>query len=161
MKKLILMLLFSIPIMAQVYTSPKSVGDGIIIADSLKYVNTATGSDSVHIIDLGLLYDWVYLLLEGNSNTTIDSITVEVGYIGHTSNRAKTRLDTIWTNNSALRDSAWGLVSLATGVSAASNPGYLLMNPVPQLIRLSILNHRGTLVTRTVHYHLAALRNRR
>lgn len=128
------------------------VNNAIVYADSVNFTNS-TDSDSIHIINLGFDYDWVQITLLKNSNTTVDSLRLTRGIIGY--NKYLGAVDTIWTNEIPLKDNSWETLTRAVG-SSSENKTYLFFDPVIQLVKIELVNYRGTLPTRTCSYRLVA-----
>ena len=144
MKKLIIILALICTAFAFGQVNGKLVGGGAVWADSVKY---GTPGDSVNVIDLNMAYDWINITHIGNANSPVDSIGISLGKVRYLSGVAQ---DTTWGNSVVLRDSAWAVQNTIVGL--ATNSDYLLMNPVGWLLRVTLLNHRATLATRSSSY---------
>ena len=158
MKKLI----FLIILLAGVtlgQTKGKQVSDGTIWTDSLGFGTVAT-SDSVWIFNANFSHDWYRFVVEGNSNSPVDSVKVQAGTIRYT--QAGVAVDTMWGSWATLKDSVWNDIN--TIVNNSVGRDFLLFNPVVQLLKLSLLNewnvavYNGADVTRNVTITIQAVK---
>ena len=146
MKKLILFLmLLTVPIIAQ--SQGLLYGGGVILTDSLYY---GTPGDSVNIYDLRFNQMWMSIIIEGNSNSPVDSIAVRKGSLVF--NDAGVAIDTVWGNQIDWKDSTWTDVN--TLVNNSTGVHYTAFEPIVQFIKLEILNARANLPTRKLQYTL-------
>lgn len=155
MKKLILLALlgiFSIPIFAQM--NGKSVGEGVIWTDSIKYSTSV--ADSSWKINLNFANEWYRIFIKGNANSPVDSVNARLGSI--TYNEAGRAVDTVWGSWAALKDSSWSDVN--TIVNNTVGKDYLLFAPTVQLLELRLLNHRATLPTRVATLTINAVKKK-
>lgn len=116
--------------------------------DSLQYQNDAVaGKDSVWIIPVNFRAGSFRIYLDGNANSPVDSISIELGAIVYEDDGDK--VDTTWGSAIAVKDSAWNTLQTLVNKSTSKDYSSYFMPPV-ELMRLSLLNHRGTAVTRKV-----------
>ena len=145
MKKLILaILLFTGISFAQ--TGGVSISGNSIWTDSLGYGTVAT-SDSVWILKNDFSYEWYRIFVEGNANSPVDSIGIQAGTIRY-GEKTKAAVDTVWGSYTGLKIAA-GTIAIRM-VNTATGVDFMLEDPSVQLLKLSLLNHRGGLVTRNV-----------
>jgi hypothetical protein len=130
-------------------TNGKVVGNGVIWTDSLGWnVTDTTGllSDSVFIINTDFTHEWYKIFVEGNANSTVDTIGVTTGSIRY--NQYGSPVDTVWGSAKTLKDSVWNSINLI--VNNATGKDFLIFDPAIQLLRFSLLNYREALLTRNV-----------
>ena len=112
-----------------------------VFADSLYY---GTPGDSIWIINAQFATGFKGIL-KGNSNSTVDSLKIELGIIRY--NNANQPSDTIWSPASGFKIAAGTvvttLINTSTGLEFSVEKA-----PVINLIRMTLLNYRGTLTTR-------------
>lgn len=140
-------LLFSGIMFAQ--SNGKVVGNGAVWTDSLGWNTTDTTgllSDSVYIINADLTYEWYKVFVEGNSNSSVDTIGVTTGSIRYNNNGSV--IDTVWGSAKTLKDSVWGSINLI--INNATGKDFLIFDPAIQLLKFSLLNYREALLTRNV-----------
>ena len=145
MKKLILAILLLTGV-SFAQTGGVSISGNSIWTDSLGYGTVAT-SDSVWILKNDFSYEWYRIFVEGNANSPVDSFVVQAGTIRY-NEKTKAAVDTIWGSFATVKDSAWG--SINTMINNTVGKDFTLFNPAAQLLKFSLLNHRGGLVTRNV-----------
>ena len=126
------------------------VGKGAIWSDSLYY---GTPGDSSRIFDVNLVYEWITIATEGNANSPVDSLTITPGFVQYTESGAIA--DTVWGSSALFRDNTWGAVNRVVNTSAGAS--FLMINPTPQLIKVTIANDRATLTTRKLTYQLIGM----
>lgn len=153
MKKLILALVIGVTFISFAQTTGKAVGSGYVWTDSLGYGSVAA-SDSVWIINLNFSNGWYRVFFEGNTNSPVDSVYLQLGSIRY--NQAKVAVDTVWGSWTTLKDSVWGDIN--TMVNNTVGKDFLVFSPVAQLARFTLLNDRITLVTRNSVLTLQAVR---
>lgn len=153
MKKLLLFLLLLAGVtFAQ--TNGKAIGNASVWTDSLGYGVVAT-SDSVWILKTDFANTWYRLFIKGNANSPVDSIYAQVGSIRY--RESGQAVDTVWGSWSTVKDSVWE--SANTMVNNSVGKDFTLYVPAVQLLKLSLLNHRATLVTRNVVITINATRD--
>lgn len=145
MKKLLFLIFLPVIMLAQ--SNGIIAGNGAIWSDSLYY---GTPGDSVRIFDVRFAYDWITITTEGDANSPVDSLIVTPGYLQYTD--AGSVVDTIWGSTALFRDNTWTATNRVINTSAGAS--FLMINPTPQLIKVAIANHRGTLKTRKLTYQL-------
>jgi len=143
MKELILILVLLIAGFTLAQTKGKQIGGGTVWTDSLGYGTVAT-SDSVWILNTNFAHGWYRIFVEGNANSPVDSFIVQAGTVRY--DESRDAQDTIWGSYCALKDSAWGDLNVMINNSVGKD--FLMFVPMAQLLRFSLLNHRGGLVTR-------------
>ena len=151
MKKLILFLLLSIPILGQSAFEQYSVNGGFGLNDSLHTVwidtlaagagddDTLAVSSLWKYIPLNYAYEWGTIAIEDTGTTYDDSLVVEQGiviYTGSSSHPVKS--DTTW-HQISLRDSLWGLIA-SPSVDDASIHAYTIYCPLMDVIRIRETN---------------------
>ena len=147
MKKLILILFVALSIIGfaqqegTVITNKASV-----FADSLKYTASGT-ADSVFIIKANFRFDAARIFINGNSNSPVDSLGVQLGGIRR--NNAGVPIDTSWGSYISFKDSAWNITNTLINNTVGKDFSLYTM-PVFELMKISVRNHRATLVTRKV-----------
>lgn len=114
-------------------------------SDSLRY---GTPGDSVWILNCSDFSSGSFrILLKGNTNNPVDSIGIELG--AYIRNASGTVIEAVYGSQIAVKDSAWN--TLQTLVNKSTSKDYTLyVLPPVELMRISLLNHRGTLATRKV-----------
>ena len=145
MRKLILLFLIILSGIAFSQTKGKVVGEGAIWTDSLGY-GTVVTSDSVWILNINFNYDHYRFFIKGNTSSPVDSIGLMPGSIRY--DEMKNPVDTIWGSQVALEDSAGN--TIYTIVNNTVGKDFTLVRSATQLLKLSLLNHRGGLITRNV-----------
>ena len=167
MKKLFLILMLMIPvgIFAQSHNIVKDLYGGIIFRDSVRYTTLATltpTSDSIHVINLGLMYDWISFgtnyANDRAVNSPVDSIKLSSGVILY--NYQGVAKDTVWFDEVWMKDSSGTAVTRVV-YSAYNSKSYLIMNPAIQLLKVELVNHRLTLPTRVANYVIVAMKKTR
>ena len=143
MKKLIIILVLLIAGFALAQTKGKQVGDGTVWTDSLGYGVVAT-SDSVWILNTNFAHGWYRIFVEGNANSTVDTVKVQVGSVRY--DEARDAQDPVWGSYCALKDSAWGDVNIIINNTVGKD--YLMFVPMAQLLRFSLLNYRAAVTDR-------------
>ena len=113
--------------------------------DSLYY---GSPGDSVWILKTTDFYASTFrIYLDGNSNNPVDSIGIELG--AYKRNNAGTVTGAVWGSQIAVKDSAWNTLQTLVNKSTSKDYQLYAMPPV-ELMRISLLNHRGTVKTRKV-----------
>lgn len=145
MKITVLVLLFSAISLAQTLVPQ---GNGYTYTFDIKYGGAAT-QDSVEWLDLNLDYgDLVQFWVEGNANSSVDSIYVRSG-AKDISSYGTAPADTVWGNYATLGDSVYGSISSPI-VNSARGKHFFLKQPVIDMLEFGLLNYRGALPTRSV-----------
>ena len=118
-----------------------------VFADSLQYEvsDTLNQKDSVYIINTNLKFEYARIIIKGSANSPVDSLGIQLGGIRY--NNDGTAIDTLWGSFVSLKDSAWNTVQTIVNNTVGKDYSLYTM-PVFQLMKVSILNHRATLVTR-------------
>jgi hypothetical protein len=153
MKKLIatLILLISLVGIVNAQTTGKLVSNGTVWTDSLYY---GTPGDSVIVLDMNFSYESYRIFLEGDANSPVDSVAVQVGSVIY--NESKVAVDTVFSAYTALRIPAGTydvrIVNTATGADVV-----LYSQPI-QMIKISLMNYRGVLADRNVTVVINGLR---
>lgn len=158
MKKLLV--LFALLFVTNVYAqTPIEIGDyATVWNDSIWFSdNEGLGSgDSTFVLDLNGEYDWVQIILYGNTNSSIDSLNAKEGAYIYSNLTTYPSGAINWGSQAAFKDSAMNdvnvLINNTTGVS------YTLWNPPMQLLRLAFSNYRNALTTRTTFFSVIAKR---
>lgn len=158
MKKLLVLFVtvLTISLTAQTHQIIQSFTGGDIIRDSLRFTNLSTltpKSDSLHIINLNLKFDFMNFILLPDTNSTRDSVKITSGIIDYT--KGGVAYDTTWCDEVVLRDSSYSVVARATS-STVNAKSYLILNPAVQLLKVELVNYRAAVPTRCVHYRLVA-----
>ena len=131
----------------------KAIGSASTWTDSLGY-GVVAASDSVLILDTSFSNEWYRIFVKGNSNSPVDSIGIKAGAVRYTNSGVA--VDTVWGSYSTLKDSSWSNAN--TIVNNTVGKDYTLFNPAIQLLKFSLLNHRGGLITRNVVITIQAVR---
>ena len=122
--------------------------NGVRLTDSLYY---GTPGDSLKSYNLKSEYVFWKIFLDGNTSVPADSLKIREGIFVFNAT-GSTVVDTTWGSWVTLKDSSFTSVSVA--VNTSDGESYLLLNPNPELLQISLLNHRGTLDTRKVRFSL-------
>ena len=149
MKSLIVALILFISGITFAQSDGKLVGNGAVWTDSLGWnVTDTTGllSDSVWVINMDFTHEWYKIFVEGNANSSVDTIGVTTGSIRY--NQYGSPVDTVWGSAKTLKDSVWGSINLM--INNATGKDYLIFDPAIQLLKFSLLNYREALLTRNV-----------
>ena len=155
MKKLLSILILSISLIGIInaQTAGKLVSNGTVWSDSLGFGVVAT-SDSVWILDVNFVYDSYRIFLEGNANSSVDSVAVQVGSVGY--NEAGTAVDTVWGSYTGVKIAA-GTYAVRM-VNTSTGADFILADAPIQLLKFSLMNYRGALTTRNVRLVINGLR---
>lgn len=155
MKKLIFaaMFLLAVPLIAQSHNITKDGYYYTIFRDSIRYTNLSTltpVSDSIHYVNTGLAYEYGILTIDSCKDVSLDSMRLTGGtqlfnYRGVVS-------DTLFGDECVVRDSSWNRVNRL--VASYTQGKSFTIFPLPQIISIELINHRGTLPTRVVNYTL-------
>ena len=97
-------------------------------------------------------HDWYKIILEGDANSPIDSLSFDIGTIRFDNTGAV--VDTVWGNQVTVKDSTWSSVN--TLINNTVGTHYILFDPLINLLRINLDNHHGTLATRSASYTLQA-----
>jgi len=151
MKKLILLVLLMAGFTlgqssGEPFFNGKQIGGGTVWSDTLSYNNGAGTSDSVLIFNVNFSHDWYRFIAEGDTNTLADSFYVEHGSVRY--DIGGSAVDTIWGSWATVKDSVWGDIN--TMINNTVGKDFLLFSPVAQLLRFTLLNHRGSSPNRSV-----------
>lgn len=147
MKKIIMMLVLLLSL-STVFAQSNGVflnADTQTWSDSIYY---GTPGDSVWIIKTNDFSKGSFrILLEGNANDPVDSLGIELG--AYIRNSSGTVISAVYGSQISVKDSAWN--TLQTLVNSSTGKDYsLYVLPPVELIKITLLNHRGTLATRKV-----------
>jgi len=134
-------------------TTGKLVSNGTVWSDSLGYGSVAT-SDSVLILDVNFVYESYRIFLEGNANSSVDSVAVQVGSVGY--NESLAAVDTVWGSYTGLKIAA-GTYAVRM-VNTATGADFILADAPIQLLKFSLMNYRAALLTRNVRIIINGLR---
>ena len=154
MKKLILTLVL-LTGYAFGQTNGISVGAGTVWTDTLGYTTLDETSDSVLTLDTRFSKDWYRIIVDGNANSPVDSFYYQHGTVRYS--QAGAPVDTMWGSWGAVKDSAWGDIN--TMINNSVGKDFLLFSPVHQLLRFTLLNHRGGLAGRNCVITIQAIKN--
>ena len=155
MKKLLSIIILSISLIGigNAQTTGKLVSNGTVWSDSLGYGSVAT-SDSVLILDVNFVYESYRIFLEGNANSSVDSVAVQVGSVGY--NESLAAVDTVWGSYTGLKIAA-GTYAVRM-VNTATGADFILADAPIQLLKFSLMNYRAALLTRNVRIIINGLR---
>lgn len=123
-------------------------------SDSLGYSGSDTLSvaDSSAIIPINYRADYFRIFLDANANSPVDSIAIKLG--ARVYNNSGTCTDTTWSDVIAVKDSSMG-TPIVTMVNSATGKSYSIWNLPPyDLMKIYLLNHRATLLTRNTRFTL-------
>ena len=126
---------------------------GTIWTDSLGYGTVAT-SDSVWVLRANLEYKWYRVFIEGNANSPTDSFYVQAGSVRY--DEAKADVDSTWGSWLPVQDSLFN--SIHTMINNSVGKDFLIFAPMVQLLRFTLLNHRGGLITRNIVITIQAVK---
>ncbi len=152
MKKLVLFLILMVGVSFAQRERIAAIGNGVVYNDTLSYTTAAEPSDSMWIIDTKFNNDWYRFFLKGNANSPVDSVYYQHGTINY--DQAEVAVDTFWGSWGAVKDSSW--TDINTMINNTVGKDFILFSPIHQLLRFAILNHRGSLPTRTIEVTLQA-----
>lgn len=159
MKKLIALVVFLAPlILSQSHNISKDFNWGTLYRDSVRYTNLATLTpvrDSIHVVNTDYAYGHGKFILMASSDT--DSIKLSGGVINYSTYGVA--VDTTYTDEVVLRDSSWNIVSRAVS-NTATNKAYTIF-PLSQLLKIELVNYRGSSPTRSANYRLELFKNAR
>ena len=151
----ILILSISLIGIGNAQTGGKAIGDASIWTDSLGFSTTEPAPvDSVWILDVGFSNESYRIFLEGNANSPVDSLGIQVGSVRY--NESGKGIDTTWGSYTGVKIAA-GTIAIRM-VNTATGVDFVLEEPAIQLLKISLLNHRGGLVTRRVPITINATR---
>jgi len=155
MKKLFATLILSILLIGglNAQTGGVAIGNATVWTDSLGYGEVAA-SDSVWILNVGFANEWYRIFLEGNANSSVDSVAVQTGSVRY--NEAKTAVDTVWGSYTGVKIAAGTYVVRMVNTSLGAD--FILDAPPIQLLKFSLMNHRASLTTRNVTITINATR---
>ena len=155
MKKLLSIIILSISLIGigNAQTTGKLVSNGTVWSDSLGYGSVAT-SDSVLILDVNFVYESYRIFLEGNANSSVDSVAVQVGSVGY--NESLAAVDTVWGSYTGLKIAA-GTYAVRM-VNTTTGADFILADAPIQLLKFSLMNYRAALLTRNVRIIINGLR---
>jgi len=156
MKKLLLFIaiIFAMNISAQ--TTGKLVGNGTVWTDSLGFSgsDTLAVADSVLILDVNFVYDSYRIFLEGNANSSVDSVAVQAGSVRY--DESKAAVDTVWGSYTGVQIAA-GTIAVRM-VNTSAGVDFVLDNQAIQLLKFSLMNDRTALATRNLVITINATR---
>ena len=159
MKKLIALVVFLAPlILSQSHNISKNFNWGTLYRDSVRYTTLATLTpvkDSIHVINTDYAYGYGKLILMASSDT--DSLKVSGGVVNYSIYGVAT--DTTYTDEVVMRDSSWTVVLRAIS-NTATNKAYTIF-PLSQLLKIELINQRGTVPARVANYRLELFKNAR
>ena len=153
MKKLLILcvLLLSTFIYSQ---NPIEIGDnGTVWNDSLYCGGTATG-DSVYIINFNMEYEWVKIFLEGDTNSSVDTVALREGTNVYSNLTGYPTNTYIWGSLATLRDSSDAKSTIM--VNNSTGKSFTLWDPPMTVYKLYFLNYWGTLTTRNCTFSIVA-----
>lgn len=161
MKKLFLIvMLYAVGIFAQSHNIYKDLYGAVIARDSVRFVTDSSHipiQDSVHIINTGLVYEYAILTIDSSQDVTLDSLKISGGTIMY--NYRGSAVDTLYGDESIIRDSSWTIRQRAVA-SYTGGKSYTIF-PLPQLIKIELINHRDTKPERWVNYTLTMYKRSR
>ncbi len=154
MKKLIviIVMLFTFVVLAQetdISALGITEGDGISYADSLYY---GTPGDSVITIKWNNRYSYPQIYLEGNGNSTTDSISIVSRVIRYSSRGVA--IDTLIGSTAMLKDSA--NANQITAINNTVGVNYLINEYSISVLEFSLINFRAGVADRKVHFVITA-----
>ncbi len=156
MKKLFLALILMAGVsLAQ--TNGLSVGAGTIWTDSLGYQSgdeAGEAADSVWILDTKFSKSWYRIFVEGDAYSEADSFYYQHGTIRYSQSGAA--VDTMWGSWGTVKDSVWNDINVM--INNVVGKDFLLFSPIHQLLRFTLLNHRGNEDERNVVITIQAVR---
>lgn len=154
MKKLFLILmLWSVGIFAQSHNIVKELYYGNVFRDSVRFVTDSTHTpiqDSIHVVNTGLIYEYGIITVDSSQDVTLDSLRLSGATILYT--WRGTIADTLYGDECVIKDSSWN-VRQRVVASYTSGKNYTIF-PLPQLLVIELVNHRGTKPDRVVNYTL-------
>ena len=158
MKKLLAILILSISLIGigNAQTTGKLVSNGTVWSDSLGYSGSppAGTADSVFVLDVNFVYESYRIFLEGNANSSVDSVAVQVGSVGY--NESLAAVDTVWGSYTGVKIAA-GTYNVRM-VNTATGADFILADAPIQLLKFSLINYRAALLTRNVRLVINGLR---
>lgn len=168
MKKLIILLLFTIPLIGQV---KKDINGGYYWSDSLFndiYVDTSATPDDTtaavteSVLDIKFNYEWMTITCVDTGATYDDSVKVEIGtktYVKASGGTSQGYVvdDTLWNIAAFVRDSTWTNLNIL--VDDNNQKSYTVFVGDAELIRVSLIN--AVLVENLVFKFYAVLTRKR
>lgn len=154
MRKFILafVLLVTVNILPQ---TPIDIGRyGTVFNDSVYYA--VAGGDSVYQIDLNFEYEWMKIIIIGNANDPVDSLSIQEGTPLYSNLTGYPNGSYAWGSLAALKDSA--LQDHTVMVNNTVGKSYILWGPALGSYKLYIRNHWATLNTRKVSFAILVKR---
>jgi len=140
MKKIIILVLFSISIFAQNTGAYK--GGGIVFADTLKTYGSGVSSDSAFTINLELFYGFPTITVKDTGASIVDTLKIYKGAVTYVDGINHTIVDTVWTGKAlSVRNNAWTSDTLIVG-----SGNYVLLDDNIQLLKIVRVN---TVVTQS------------
>lgn len=150
MKKLFLFLFIPFILSAQSWIPQ---GNGYTYTVTIKYGGAAT-SDSIENVDFDMQYgELASMWVIGNSNDPVDSFYVKTGGKSILVSGV-TPDDTAWGGYATLKDSAGNIQSGLAIVNNTTGKRFWFFEPVLDVLEFGLLNHRGTLATRSITFVL-------
>jgi hypothetical protein len=135
-----------------------AIGDVTVWTDSLGFSDSApvNTADSVFILKPDFAYESFRILLEGNANSSVDSIAIQVGAI--TYNNYNKAVDTLWGSYTGVKIAAGTIVVRLVNTTAGAD--FTLETPPVQYLKFSLMNYRSALTTRNVYLTVQGIKRK-